>query len=445
MGSVRFYFAWFIAKISGWILRMLRYSATSLPGFLALRISPDFICYMEKYCKGSIVTVTGTNGKTTTSGILAHILKTTRSRVLHNFQGANMIAGIATTLAMELCPCSKKDYYILETDEAYLKKLYDQIDANYLIVTNLFEDQLDRYGDIRKIAGMIENAISKNPDLTLLLNADNPLVSMMADSNKRIYYGIKKVDYFDGTENIAEVSKQEILKCACGKNFVYDKFFYGNLGHCSCDCGYERKPADYDASVKVFKDYSEIKILKDGTEYSFKIPMAGLYNVYNALAAISLSLELGVDVEIIQKALNTYDTAFGRGQQLMVNGKKVFVQLIKNTTGANESLKLLNSKRNARLLVLLNDDFADGRDISWINDAHFEYLKDFNKKIIVGGTRAQDMVDRLNRVFGNKNEIEIVQDERKATLKAIDETLEDESLVILSTYTALMKIKNILI
>ena len=191
-----FYLSLIIARLAYWAIRLLnRSSGTSFVGMMTLKICPDFLAHCRKYIKKDVITITGTNGKSTTSGIIAHILEVANQNVIHNLKGANMLTGVANVFALSVKPFTRFDYAVIESDEAYLTKLYDYMPSDYLEVTNLFRDQLDRYGELNTTAGFIKNAIDKNPNLKLILNADDPLVATFDRTKYAVYYGFENVEY----------------------------------------------------------------------------------------------------------------------------------------------------------------------------------------------------------------------------------------------------------
>ena len=385
---MKFYIALFTSKLAYIGLKVLGRPATAFAGYVALKICPNFMKYTQNYINKAFINITGTNGKTTTSGILAHILEGNNQKIIHNLKGANMLSGIANVFVRNICPLKKYDYAVIETDEAFLTKVYDNVKGDYLVVTNLFCDQLDRYGDTDFTAKTIQEAIDKNPDIKLILNADDPVVSKFGQNRNSIYFGLKN-------------------QC------------------------------DYFANIKTFDDHIELQI---NDSYNFKINLIGEYNAYNALAAITTALENGYQHEEIQKALNTYHTAFGRAETRVIDGHNALIQLIKNPTGANEVLKTLDL--NSNIIIAINDAYADGRDVSWIWDADFEILKDVIKPIVTSGERAYDIATRL-KYAGIPNEKIIVEPEIKKAIKLVTNKIsQDEKITILPSYTALLKISK---
>lgn len=402
---------------------------TAIIGKYVLKICPDFLKYANKYINKKI-NITGTNGKTTTSGLISHLIESEKHSIINNAMGANMLNGVVNAISIELNPLKKYEYSIIESDEAFLEVIYQKFEADYLLVTNLFRDQLDRYGELATTKKFIQNGIDLKPDLKLILNADDPLVASF-DGNNKIFYGVEEVVYNDGLTP-TESKTEEAFTCPCGKPLEYTKKFYAQQGHYFCDCGYQRPEPKYKAKVHLYKNHSEIEI----NEEIYKIPLVGLFNAYNALGAIALCKELGI--KNIQKNIETFKVAFGRSEIKTLNGKKVLIQLIKNPIGANEVLKTISKDSN--LLIAINDNYADGRDVSWLWDADFSLIKDVKNEIVVSGTRANDMALRLKYAGINTDLIKIIPELNDA-LKYIGEVAPSD-ITILPTYTALLKLNK---
>ncbi len=437
--KISFYSALFGAKAINKGLKLVKSSGTSLPGLVALKISKNFLSFLSKYCQKNIITITGTNGKTTTAGLFAHILKTAENKVLHNEKGANMLSGIASSLAVNYKPFSRFDYAVLESDEAYLTKLYDDLKADYLLVTNLFRDQLDRYGELDTTAKKIQEAITKNPSLKLFVNADDPMLSELGKENQRIFFGFDEIEYVSSVSE--SQAPQESVVCSCGAALSYKKRYYAHVGQYYCEsCGKTRPKLNYAAKAVVHDDFSEIFI----NGMVFKTGLVGLYNAYNALAAISAALELNIPKELIQQGLDSYKSVFGRAEKLLISGRNVLVQLIKNPTGASEVLRTVNRNSCDRLLIIINDNYADGRDVSWLWDSDFELLKDYPNNIVVSGIRAYDMAVRMKYAGFDESKIEIKNGIKNALDYCLSGISEGGSLLIMPTYTALLEMQKIL-
>ena len=435
-----FYIALLFSKLAYLTIKLLKHSGgTSFAGMLALKICPDFLKYCRKYVKPYVTAVTGTNGKTTTSGILAQILEQDNNRVIHNVKGANMLTGIANVFALKL-PCKKFDYAVLESDEAYLTKLYDYLPSDFLIVTNLFRDQLDRYGELETTAGFIKDAIDK-ADPILFLNADDPLVANLGKEKEVFYYGFEEVEFCSDKHKSSSSAPSEVFKCICGEELKYSKRFFAQQGHYYCEkCGYKRPELTFKGYAKIYDDYSEIKIDFGGKYYEFRINLIGLYNAYNALGAISAALFFGIENEFIKEALLNYKSIFGRAEKKIINGHQALIQLIKNPTGASEVLKTIDL--NSQILIAINDDYADGRDVSWLWDADFERLQNTQKPIVVSGIRAKDMAVRLKYAGVPADKI-IVEEDLKTAVEIVSSSDKmEENISILPTYTALLKLNK---
>ena len=421
-------------------------SGTSMPGIIAKKFSPNILSDLINQTKKEIITVTGTNGKTTTSNFISQILKSAGRKVANNAEGANMLTGI-TTAMIENANCFAKldaDNSVLESDEAYLKIFADYFCADYLLVTNLFRDQLDRYGELDATAKMINTAIEKfkakaeklDKTFNVVLNADVPSIQCLADENTT-FFGFDDIKF-----SFNHNSPNEDVPCKCGRTLKYSKNYYGQVGHYYCECGFKRPETYLKATAEVFVDYSVLNIKNPETneEFTVTINVPGIYNAYNALGAITIGIKLGIKSEDIIKAFNTYKTVFGRADNQILKGKKTITQLIKNPVGANEVLQTVNDDDNARVLIIINDNFGDGRDVSWLWDANFEILQNNKKEIVVSGIRCLDMAVRLKYAGINEQNIIVEPDLKKALLKSLDLTKDDEKLYILPCYTAMLDI-----
>lgn len=442
MNRVRFYTALVLARLTYLAIKLLhRSSGTSFVGMMTLKICPDFLAHCRKYIKNNAITISGTNGKTTTSGLVAHIFEENQNSIIHNVKGANMLTGIANVFALNVKPFKRFDYAVIESDEAYLTKLYDYFKADYLLVTNLFRDQLDRYGELSTTASFIQNAIDKNKDLKLILNADDPLVTNFGKGKDAIYYGFEEVEFCSDIHNATSNAPTEVFNCICGKPLQYSKQFFAQEGHYYCsECGFKRPEPNYKGYVKIYADYSTLKIRHNNKDFEFKINLVGLYNAYNALGAIACAMENGIDYQTIKEAVSTYKSIFGRAERRTINGHKALIQLIKNPTGASEVLKTVDLSSN--IVIAINDNYADGRDISWLWDSDFEQLKNAQKLVITSGIRAKDMATRLKYAGIPQEKIIVEEDIKSAIALAAKSDNIEERITILPSYTALLKISK---
>lgn len=442
MNRVRFYTALVLARLTYLAIKLLhRSSGTSFVGMMTLKVCPDFLAHCRKYIKNNAITISGTNGKTTTSGLVAHIFEENQNSIIHNVKGANMLTGIANVFALNIKPFKRFDYAVIESDEAYLTKLYDYFKADYLLVTNLFRDQLDRYGELSTTASFIQNAIDKNKELKLILNADDPLVTNFGKGKNAIYYGFEEVEFCSEIHNATSNAPTEVFNCICGKPLQYNKQFFAQEGHYYCaECGFKRPEPNYKGYVKIYSDYSELKIRHNDKDFEFKINLVGLYNAYNVLGAVACAMENGIDYQTIKKAVSTYKSIFGRAERRVINGHKTLIQLIKNPTGASEVLKTVDLSSN--IVIAINDNYADGRDISWLWDSDFEQLKNAQKLVITSGIRAKDMATRLKYAGIPQEKIIVEEDIKSAIALAAKSDNIEERITILPSYTALLKISK---
>lgn len=442
MNRVRFYTALVLARLTYLAIKLLhRSSGTSFVGMMTLKVCPDFLAHCRKYIKNNAITISGTNGKTTTSGLVAHIFEENQNSIIHNVKGANMLTGIANVFALNIKPFKRFDYAVIESDEAYLTKLYDYFKADYLLVTNLFRDQLDRYGELSTTASFIQNAIDKNKELKLILNADDPLVTNFGKGKNTIYYGFEEVEFCSEIHNATSNAPTEVFNCICGKPLQYNKQFFAQEGHYYCaKCGFKRPEPNYKGSIKTYSDYSELKIRHNDKDFEFKINLVGLYNAYNVLGAVACAMENGIDYQTIKKAVSTYKSIFGRAERRIINGHKTLIQLIKNPTGASEVLKTVDLSSN--IVIAINDNYADGRDISWLWDSDFEQLKNAQKLVITSGIRAKDMATRLKYAGIPQEKIIVEEDIKSAIALAAKSDNIEERITILPSYTALLKISK---
>lgn len=433
------------AKLSAFMSQTFKMgSGTSLPGMLAMKISPGLLKNLVEQTRKEKVFVTGTNGKTTTSGLIAGILQADQRKIAHNRKGANMLTGLVTAMAQASSITGKLDVdsCLLEIDEAYFPLVTEQVSPEVVGLTNLFRDQLDRYGELDTTAKKVLSGLEKIKDkenLIITVNADDPITSGVANQVdiKKLYYGIDSITYANQQENIN--SQREIATCACGKNFDYSKEFYSHLGHYYCSCGNKRQIPDVIATkVEINVGYSDISLVTPLGSFSLQLKMPGLYNVYNALCAITVAIALNIKPETIIEGIENYSTVFGRAETININDKDVLIQLIKNPVGATEVLKTVVNDPEGRLIIAINDNYADGRDVSWLWDAEFELLARHSRQILCSGVRASDMAVRLKYAGVKADLISTTEDIKTAILEMTEKIGPNERLYILPTYTVLL-------
>ena len=405
-------------------------SGSAIPGVVGLKIDPNVLQYLGKQVK-KVIFVTGTNGKTTTSSLISQMFKEEGYKVLTNAEGANMITGVTAAMINQSSILGKLSYDIavLEVDEASLPKIAQQIQPNHIIVTNFFRDQLDRYGEIDVLISHMSKSI-QNSGAKLILNTDDPFVMRFDELGLEAnYFGIEK-----GAYAFSPYGMSESKYCPrCQSELVYDTIHYGQLGIYSCACGFARKTPTYPLHTiqEIENGYQMVT-----REQTYNLQLQGSYNVYNAMAAITCAKAYGLSDVSIQNALSNYKSGNGRMQDMMIEGKKVTVNLIKNPAGANATLsEIQRNQKEKQVVIFLNDLAADGKDISWIWDVDFEKLRDTPLyRVICAGRRAEDMALRLKYAGIAEEQIEIETNVEKSIDRALEANIPS---YFIPTYTNL--------
>jgi lipid II isoglutaminyl synthase (glutamine-hydrolysing) len=424
-----------------------RGGGTTLPGRLLLRLSPDAIAELGgRLPRGSTI-VSATNGKTTTAGMISAALAAAGRTPVHNRAGSNMTWGVATALLEQ-----RGEEGLFEVDEAWLPKVTAQLDPGLIVLGNLFRDQLDRYGELETLADSWALLVEERAGRTrFVLNADDPLIADLGrDREQRPRPGVTYFGIEDPRHALPELQHAHDAKhCRrCGQPYAYERAFVGHLGHYSCpSCG-ARRPAPDVAATRIELQGmrgSEVVVRIPEGELELNLPLPGLYNVYNALAAIAAALQLDVEAASIKKGLEAMRAVFGRVETMEVEGKALSILLIKNPAGANEVLRTLRLEADGAgidLWLALNDGIADGRDVSWIWDADFELLAGAARRITCSGTRAPEMALRL-KYAGLAPESIAVDEPIDGSLERALAAAEGE-LFALPTYTALLELRKLL-
>lgn len=428
------------AKILCFAARILG-GGTSMPGRLAMRIRPNILQYLTKDCK--VILVTGTNGKTTTCAQITSILKAAGCNVINNSSGANMKSGIVTSLieGFPVFPKKKeKCSAVIETDEAYLQYITSEITPEIIAVTNLFRDQLDRYGEVDKTFNLIKKGCELTPTSTLVLNGDESIFSDFMPQMKKYCFGFRVNPLFEGDD---ELHAEGRYCTSCNKPFIYNFRTFSHLGDYYCESCENKRPKlslGVDKVPVLTADYSRVSF--DGLEIT--IPMPGAYNIYNALCAATVAGALGVCPDDIKKGIESQGSKFGRQETVMVDGREVRIILVKNPAGCNEAINsVLPDKEKIEFCFLINDNFADGTDISWLYDAQFEKLAKMDyQHVLVGGIRAYDMGIRLKCAGFDPARI-VVADDYDSLLYSIRTNLTGR-IYLFTTYTAMTSFRKFL-
>jgi UDP-N-acetylmuramyl tripeptide synthase len=467
---------------------------TTLPGVVARRIAPDALRRLSAALPQGVALVGGTNGKTTTTRMLATILADDGRKVLHNRAGANLVTGLtATALAGSgLSGRLRADIGLFETDEAALPNALDETRPRLVLLHNLFRDQLDRYGEVDTVAANWRAALEQLPaDAIVLLNADDPAIAALgAQLNARVrYYGLEDTRYASGAAT--HIADSQFCR-RCGARYRYDAIFYAHVGHYACErCGQRRPTPDFrlervqlegTSGSRLYLSFPIAQgIYGDRADYEFDrdssppeprgyieihLPLPGLYNAINALAATAAALLLSVSPSRARGTLERFSAAFGRIERIDADGRPLLLALIKNPVGASETVRMLTEglrtegrglssegatastqslvlspQHSLHLLVAINDKHADGTDVSWLWDADFERLAGQVAGVVVSGTRAADMAVRLKYAGVEPEHIAVEPDLARALDAALARLPSGATLYALPTYTAMLELR----
>jgi len=440
------------AKAAAALSRRLKVGGgTALPGLLAERIDPAIVPEMARRLGQGSVIVTGTNGKTTTSRLLRGIVRKAGLRVVANRAGSNLMRGIAAAMAEAAgldggFAGAARRLGVFEVDEATVPEAARALRPRLLLFTNLFRDQLDRYGEVEHVAALWRDALrGLDASTVTVLNADDPSIAALAEAapGEVLFYGME--DTSRGGERLEHAADARWCS-ACGAELAYAAVFYGHLGHWRCpQCGRSRPGAGIVASsVGLSAEGSDLTIVLPAGEVRARLPLTGLYNAYNALAAAAAASALGVEPAAIERGLASFTVGFGRQERLVVGGRRVQVILAKNPAGLNEVLRTITADGAEKdVAVFLNDDIADGRDVSWIWDVDFDLLAGHVRTLTVSGTRAWDMALRLK--YAGLQPLPGVEEDTTAALRrAIRAAPEGGDLIVIPTYTAMLQVRGLL-
>ncbi len=425
-----------------------RGGGTSLPGKVLMRLEPAAIAELSSRLPQGATVLSATNGKTTTAAMIASIMEGTGTKLVHNRAGANMAGGIASTLLEAAEPGGgiAGDMGLFEVDEFWLDQLTAQLRPTAVLLGNLFRDQLDRYGELETIADRWAGVVaSLPPSARLVLNADDPLVADLGrERETATYFGVE-----DPSVALAEMQHAADSKhCRrCGAPYRYDLVYLGHLGLYHCPrCGQHRPEPAVRAEEIVLHGTAgaSFSLHTPGGAARVELPLPGLYNVYNAVAAAALCTALDVDLETIVAGLQAATAAFGRAENVVIDGTELTILLIKNPAGANEVLRTLALEpEGLQLLAILNDRTADGRDVSWVWDADFELLAERVARVTCAGTRAAELALRL-KYAGVPADRLSVQPGLEAALGQARAAAVGGRLFALPTYTALLELRHLL-
>ncbi len=382
-----------VSAVSTWGLKhVFHRPAANFPGKIALYADPRVIADLAPRLQKGSVCVVGTNGKTTVTNLLADALETAGQRVVCNRTGANLDSGVATALLH----AREADWGVFECDELWLAKILPHLQANYVVLLNLFRDQLDRVGEIDRIQESIAGALATSPKTTLVFNADDPLCAAIAErvGNPTVAFGVYE-DLHLPQNTVADA--QMCQRCSAMLEYAYRQ--YGQLGsYCCPACGFARPSLDCAArDVHLGADGLSFAAHGPRGDAEIEAPFSGAYMVYNLLATWAAADLVSVPAEALQRAIDAFDPRNGRLQEFAVAGRRTLLNLAKNPTGFNQNIKIILQDEGPKAVAFfVNDKEGDGRDVSWLWDIDFEELAgQSGLRVFAGGIRKNDVQVRL--------------------------------------------------
>jgi UDP-N-acetylmuramyl tripeptide synthase len=432
--------------------RLGRGGGTVIAGHVVPRLAPSALRHVTRQLFLGSVVISGTNGKTTTSRLVSHILNVAGYTPLHNRAGANLLSGLFAAAAQgtDWRGAPRADVGVFEVDEATVPAALEHVEPRVLLLLNIFRDQLDRYGEVHFVAGLWQRAIMGLAASTCaVLNADDPLIAGLVRPGLRartLQFGLD--DPSVGTRSLPHAADARLCPC-CGARLVYQVAYYGHLGRFACStCDFRRPDPAISATRVVLRGDagSRVTIATPHGAIESDVHLPGLYNVYNVLAAVATCVELGVATEAIEQGLQTFTAAFGRLERVQVEDRELFLALVKNPVGFTEVVRTIldgDSERRT-LLLAINDQFADGTDVSWLWDVDFERLAGRVNVAVCAGLRAEDMAVRLKYAGIEVERLRVESDLRQALEVALAAAEPGETVYVLPTYTAMLGVRQVL-
>jgi len=416
-----------------------RGGGTTLPGKLLWKVDPTAIDALAARLPLGSVAVSATNGKTTSTAMVAEILRP-HVRVAHNDSGANLVSGVASALL----DARGAELGLFEVDEGALPEITRRLRPKALLLGNLFRDQLDRYGELELVAARWRDAVAALPHAQLVVNGDDPQVGSLARPGGRVF-GLDDPRVARPALQHAADSKYCLR---CGTPYDYAAAYVGHLGDYRCPkCGHSRPALDVTARDIELRglDGASFDLVASEGETRIELPLPGLYNVYNALGAAALALTLGMSLDDVRDGLARFSAAFGRFERIAIDDRRALMLLIKNPAGANEAIRTLVEGAAPRVAVIaLNDAIADGRDVSWIWDVDFEPLLSGLDRLVATGSRAAELALRFAYGGFDRDRIEVVTSLDGALDRGLALTPAGGELTLLPTYTAMLALRRTL-
>lgn len=437
--NIRRLLAVWSAKFIGFACRLTGKQGVTLAGQIALKLDPKILTELAGEVREKVFVVCGTNGKTTTNNLLCSAIEAEKRKVVCNHTGSNMLNGVvsAFVLSAGMNGHLDADYACIEIDEASTVRILPHFKPDYMVLTNLFRDQLDRYGEIDITMNLLKDAMHMAPDMTVIVNADDALSAYLAmeSGNAYVTYGISEQVFEESSVN--EIREGRFCK-KCGEKLVYHFYHYSQLGDYECpSCGFKRPDPDFDAS----NIYAGGKLAFDVEGRHITANYRGFYNIYNILAAYTAARTAEMNLKHFNDVLYRFNPQNGRMEQFEIDGTHIMLNLAKNPAGFNQNISaVMEDETKKDVIILINDNDQDGIDISWLWDVDFDRFKDADvNSITVSGIRCQDMRLRLKYV-------DIPSALEPDVEKAIQERIKNGTgnLYVLVNYTALYSTRNIL-
>lgn len=449
----RLAFAISAGKLAGASGRFFRIGGgTSLPGMIARRIEPDVLKLVVGTSRAKKIVITGSNGKTTTARMTAAIADASGHRVSQNRTGSNLLQGV-TSVAVNFADALgrlDRDVLLFEIDEGTIPLAVPEIQPDVVVITNIFRDQLDRYGELYAVANALNKMLESLPEsATILLNGNDPQVASFGVNAKakRLFFGLETREI--GTP-VPEQSA-DIVRCIhCGSDFVYEIAYLSHLGLYRCpDCGYTLPPLDIAATkVQLAKDGSgpsQVTFRTPQGELQLEIPLPGVHNVYNAAAALGAAMAAGFPMDKVQPALSNIRTAFGRLEKITADDKTIYLSFVKNPTSFNLILRLIAQHPGKKhLLLAMSHTVVDGEDFAWLWDVDLEEMSDDILDAICSGNKPEELAMRLKYAEVPTDKIQMITDRETALDAALRNVEPGGTLYILSGYTPTQEIRRIM-
>ncbi len=425
---------------------------TSLPGMIARRIDPNVLKSVVGRSKARKIVITGSNGKTTTARMTAAIAAASGHRVSQNRTGSNLLQGV-TSVAVNFANLFGRldsDVLLFEIDEATIPLAVPEIQPDVVVITNIFRDQLDRYGELYAVAHSLNTMLENLPEsATIVLNGNDPQVASFGQhaKAKRLFFGLETTEI--GTP-VPEQSA-DIIRCIhCDSDFVYETAYMSHLGLYRCpDCGYTLPPLDIAVtSASLAPDGegpSHITLRTPQGELKLEIPLPGVHNVYNAAAAISATLALDFPTQTIQNGLRNVRPAFGRLEKIQAGDKIIYLSFVKNPTSFNLILRLIAQHAGKKhLLLAASHTVVDGEDFAWLWDVDIEEIAEDILDVVCSGNKSEELAMRLKYAEISSDKITTIPDREAALDAALKHVEPGGTLYIMSGYTPTQELRRIM-